>query len=301
MPPPAQRRRQAGGGFASRDRAQRSWRAARANLAGTYVAPRDALEEIVAGVWRDVLNLEQVGAHANFSELGGNSRSAIHVISEINRRLRVSVSVLELFKNPTVAQMRRLIISQQPSNKRRPTVVVLQDGQSQLPVYFIARARSGQQDRQLHGVARSRFAGFSGQQRGAACRDFAQHRRDNIDLSGVAVIDPQLTLLPQIEANGMMRMAGFFPSVPTQVNFEAWSFFCRVISGSSAAPYHVAIASRSPPPSPPTGFARGRFFISKNRPHCHRNSTTVHRKSSRGAWRVSGRVEQIIAAICRRA
>jgi hypothetical protein len=40
------------------------------------------------------------------------------------------------------------------------------------------------------------------------------------DLSGVAVIDPQLTVLPQIEANGMMRMAGFFPSVPQQVNFE---------------------------------------------------------------------------------
>ncbi len=49
---------------------------------------------------------------------------------------------------------------------------------------------------------------------------FAQQRRDNVDLSGVAVIDPQLTLLPQIEANGMMHMAGFFPSVPTQVNFE---------------------------------------------------------------------------------
>jgi len=40
--------------------------------------------------------------------------------------------------------------------------------------------------------------------------------------------------------------------------------------------FNVAIASRSPPPSPPTGFARGRFFTSKNRPHCHRNSTTVH-------------------------
>jgi hypothetical protein len=49
---------------------------------------------------------------------------------------------------------------------------------------------------------------------------FAGHRRDNLDLSGVLVIEPQLTLLPQIEANGMMRMAGFFPSVPKQVNFE---------------------------------------------------------------------------------
>lgn len=49
---------------------------------------------------------------------------------------------------------------------------------------------------------------------------FAKLRNDKVDLSGVAVIDPQLSLLPQIEANGMMHMAGFFPSVPSQVNFE---------------------------------------------------------------------------------
>jgi len=49
---------------------------------------------------------------------------------------------------------------------------------------------------------------------------FVKLRNDNLDLSGVAVIDPQLNLLPQIETNGLMRMAGFFPSVPTQVNFD---------------------------------------------------------------------------------
>src|SRR5438067_13586735 len=43
---------------------------------------------------------------------------------------------------------------------------------------------------------------------------FAKLRNDKLDLSGVAVIDPQLSLLPQIEQNGMMHMAGFFPSVP---------------------------------------------------------------------------------------
>jgi hypothetical protein len=73
---------------------------------------------------------------------------------------------------------------------------------------------------------------------------FAQHRRDNLDLSGVAVIDPQLTVLPQIEPNGMMRMAGFFPSVPTQVNFELvyapmggrWRLFGVSVSFGQAAP-----------------------------------------------------------------
>jgi hypothetical protein len=49
---------------------------------------------------------------------------------------------------------------------------------------------------------------------------FANLRNQNLDLSGLAVLDPQLTVLPQIEPNGLMRMAGFFPSVPLQVNFD---------------------------------------------------------------------------------
>ena len=82
---------------------------------------------------------------------------------------------------------------------------------------------------------------------------FVAQRRDNVDLSGVAVIDPQLSLLPQIEANGMMRMAGFFPSVPTQVNFELtyapvngqWRLFGISVNLGSSAPVAPA-----PPPAP---------------------------------------------------
>jgi hypothetical protein len=83
---------------------------------------------------------------------------------------------------------------------------------------------------------------------------FAQQRKDNIDLSGVAVIDPQLTLLPQIEGNGLMHMAGFFPSVPTQVNFELayapvdgrWRLFALSVSFGQAAP-----AAPQPPAAAP--------------------------------------------------
>jgi hypothetical protein len=90
---------------------------------------------------------------------------------------------------------------------------------------------------------------------------FAEQRRDNVDLSGVAVIDPQLTLLPQIEANGMMHMAGFFPSVPTQVNFELgyapvngrWRLFALSISFGQATPAAPQAASPAAParPTPP--------------------------------------------------
>src|SRR5262249_13319443 len=135
-----------------------------------------------------------------------------------------------------------------------------------------ARARSGQQDRQLHGVARPRFAGFSGQHGGAAqlAEIFAQQRHDNMDLSGVAVIDPQLTLLPQIEANGMMHMAGFFLSVPTKVILELldapgagrWRVFGFSVSFGQAAP----AAPQPPAPAAPPAAAPAPKANPPNRP-----------------------------------
>ena len=82
---------------------------------------------------------------------------------------------------------------------------------------------------------------------------FAKLRNDNLDLSGVAVIDPQLNLLPQIEANGLMHMAGFFPSVPNQVNFDLlfapvngqWRLFGISVSIGQSGP------AAPEPPSPP--------------------------------------------------
>ena len=82
---------------------------------------------------------------------------------------------------------------------------------------------------------------------------FSKLRNDNLDLSGVAVLDPQLSLLPQIEANGLMHMTGFFPSVPTQVNFDLlfapvngqWRLFGISVSIGQSGP------AAPTPPEPP--------------------------------------------------
>jgi hypothetical protein len=86
---------------------------------------------------------------------------------------------------------------------------------------------------------------------------FAAQRRDKLDLSGVAVLDPQLSLLPEIEANGVMHMAGFFPSVPMQVNFELafapvqgqWRLLGVSVGLGSSAP--TAPSPAAPPPTAP--------------------------------------------------
>jgi hypothetical protein len=88
---------------------------------------------------------------------------------------------------------------------------------------------------------------------------FAKQRNDNLDLSGVAVLDPQLSLLPQLETNGLMRMAGFFPSVPSQVNFELafapvngqWRLFGISVSIGQMTPTPPESAPAAPAPSPP--------------------------------------------------
>jgi outer membrane biosynthesis protein TonB len=85
---------------------------------------------------------------------------------------------------------------------------------------------------------------------------FASQRNDKLDLSGVAVIDPQLTVLPEIGANGLMRMAGFFPSVPSQVNFELlfapvdgqWRLFGISVKVGSSAPVAPTPPAAPPPP-----------------------------------------------------
>lgn len=49
---------------------------------------------------------------------------------------------------------------------------------------------------------------------------FANIRRNNIDLSGTLVLEPQLTQLPEFDKNGNLHISGFFPSAPMQVNFQ---------------------------------------------------------------------------------
>ena len=49
---------------------------------------------------------------------------------------------------------------------------------------------------------------------------FAQLRRNRTDLSGVLILEPQLTKNPEIDARGNLHLVGYFPSTPTQLRFE---------------------------------------------------------------------------------
>ncbi|WP_261880639.1 condensation domain-containing protein, partial [Mycobacterium marinum] len=68
-----------------------------------YRAPVGPVQEILAGIYAEVLGLERVGVEDSFFELGGDSLSAMRLIAAVNAGLGVDLSVRVLFEWPTVA------------------------------------------------------------------------------------------------------------------------------------------------------------------------------------------------------
>jgi len=74
----------------------------RPELERTFVAPRTAVEQAVAGIWTEVLGLEKVGIHDNFFDLGGHSLLAVRLISEIEKQFGQKIPLVSLFQGATI-------------------------------------------------------------------------------------------------------------------------------------------------------------------------------------------------------
>lgn len=68
-----------------------------------YIAPRSAPEELLAGIWCEVLGRERVGVEDNFFELGGHSLLGMRVMSRVRQIFQVEVPLRRLFEFPTIA------------------------------------------------------------------------------------------------------------------------------------------------------------------------------------------------------
>ncbi|WP_165609557.1 AMP-binding protein, partial [Mycobacterium mantenii] len=88
--------------------------------AEAYRAPGSAVEEILAGIYAQVLGVERVGVDDSFFELGGDSLSAMRLIAAINAAVDEGLSVRAVFEAPTVAQLAPRI--GEGTDRRQPLV-----------------------------------------------------------------------------------------------------------------------------------------------------------------------------------
>ncbi|WP_156656098.1 non-ribosomal peptide synthetase, partial [Mycobacterium sp. 852002-51971_SCH5477799-a] len=111
-----------------------------------YRAPATALEEILTGIYAQVLGVERVGVDDSFFELGGDSISAMRVTTAINTSLDSSLSVRTVFEAPTIAELAPRIGGEAGRRtplvpQQRPAVVPLSFAQQRL--WFLNRFEGG--------------------------------------------------------------------------------------------------------------------------------------------------------------
>lgn len=74
-------------------------------ISDSAVAPRNPTEEIIAGIFKDILKISHPGVHDSFFDLGGHSLMATQVISRLRDAFAIELPLRDLFEAPTVAQL----------------------------------------------------------------------------------------------------------------------------------------------------------------------------------------------------
>ena len=87
-------------------------------LQPAHVAPRDEMEREVAAMFGKVLGVTTAGALDNFFALGGDSLRGFQLLTRIRAHMHVDVSILDLFREPTVAQVAALVARAQQEAER---------------------------------------------------------------------------------------------------------------------------------------------------------------------------------------
>jgi amino acid adenylation domain-containing protein len=86
-----------------------------------YVAPRGPVEELLAGIFAELLHRERVGADESFFALGGHSLLAVQALSRVRRAFGVEPPIHRLFEAPTVAGLAHEVEAALAAGRGTPT------------------------------------------------------------------------------------------------------------------------------------------------------------------------------------
>jgi len=84
-----------------------------------FVAPRNALEEVVTAIMSEILEVDPLSIHDNFFEPGGHSLLAARLLARVHETFNIDVSLRHFFGTPTVLGLVTELIGS-PEKKTRP-------------------------------------------------------------------------------------------------------------------------------------------------------------------------------------
>ncbi|HET8846339.1 MAG TPA: amino acid adenylation domain-containing protein, partial [Ktedonobacteraceae bacterium] len=104
---------------------------------GRYAAPRTPAEELVAGIWEQVLKRDAIGIHDNFFALGGHSLLGVRIVSRLRNTFQVELPLRALFEAPTVSDLARRVEQALSAEQSLPFLSIKQaDREGELPLSF---------------------------------------------------------------------------------------------------------------------------------------------------------------------
>ncbi|HSX59291.1 MAG TPA: amino acid adenylation domain-containing protein [Tahibacter sp.] len=119
-----------------------------------YVAPETDTERQLAAIWQQVLQLDPIGATANFFEIGGHSLLATQVVSQIAEQMRREVPIRAVFEHSTVRELAAHLDALAASDYRRiapaPRDGALPLSFSQQRLWFIDQLEGGSTQYNMH-------------------------------------------------------------------------------------------------------------------------------------------------------
>jgi amino acid adenylation domain-containing protein len=108
-----------------------------ADARAPFIAPSTSTEEALAGIFSEVLGVEQVGAGDDFFELGGHSLLATKVVSRIRKVFQIEILLRVLFEFPTVAALSGAVQRAiEGGSKRQPPPLIPVARGGELPLSF---------------------------------------------------------------------------------------------------------------------------------------------------------------------
>ena len=109
----------------------------RPNLVTTFVAPQTPVEEMVAGLWQQLLGVDRIGVQDNFFELGGHSLLAVRLFAQIEQVCQKRLPLATLFEAPTVRQLAHVLQQEEAWSAPWSALVALQPGGTHPPLFCV--------------------------------------------------------------------------------------------------------------------------------------------------------------------